>query len=525
MLLPGPPDLRAAVGVGGLVGAGAAALSWPVPIAPSTWAVGGGGGDFPSIVWGLWRVAKHFPGLPSTHVEDIVFPDGASLLVADLPGAWLLAPVTLIAGAAAATNLLQLAHVALAAACAVLLFRDHGASRGGAAVGAVCFALGGVLLTGLHNGNPDVTPLFTIPLAGFASGRATRSWAWALGAGLLIGMAPWFNPYCGVMAGLCALACAPWAKEGLGRLFTAGGTALALGSAYVALVRTSLDAPDSMVLKSAARPLEAGVAWLDGYVIPGLATTPDPWTRHGWYLGLSALALAGWGLWSLRGEARPWLLLGAVGLVLSLGRAFCWDGQAVVLDGSTIWLPGVWLAELPGYRELQISYRFGALVALATGALAARAPLPGRTTWLAVAVVATDLLIVGQGAAMIAAGPLPLDRSCALLQTLPPGPVLDLPGTHEEEWLLSQTCHGNPVGQGINKPFSKTVRATIDRPAGTALSRLADEGYRYVVLHTTIGDRPDQQEGLARFAETGASLGLVVAEADDVTVLDLERLP
>ena len=67
--LDSPAPLHAAL----LVAVALAALGWPAPVQPAAQVIGGGGGDFPSIAWGLWRVSESLPWVP-VWFEDIFAP-------------------------------------------------------------------------------------------------------------------------------------------------------------------------------------------------------------------------------------------------------------------------------------------------------------------------------------------------------------------------------------------------------------------------------------------------------------------
>jgi len=100
--------------------------SWAAFSAGGSAIAGAPGGDFHSIAWGLDRVAQAWPGLPSLRVADISVPRGATLMVADLPEAWLLAPLTLWQGTGLSFHVLQILHPALATALCFGLLRTEG---------------------------------------------------------------------------------------------------------------------------------------------------------------------------------------------------------------------------------------------------------------------------------------------------------------------------------------------------------------------------------------------------------------
>ena len=493
----------------GLTAAALAVLGWPALWQPGTQVLGGGQGDFPSIAWGLWQVAASLPALP-TRFPDLYYPQGATLLVADLPGAILLSPVTALLGPIAAFNVLQAAHPILAAAAGALLCEE----RWGAVVCGVSLGLSQVLLSSLHNGNPDVTPIFWVPLAALASSRIGRGWRWAVLAGLAVGLSAWFNPYVGAMAGIAALVMAPWRSPWS---LLAGSIALAVAGLYAAAVQGTLDASAAMIAKPAldvTRP-SPGAADLAGWLWPAGRTQPDGWSVHAWFPGATVLVLAaaGW-----RAGGRWWLLV-AAGTLLSLGPILqLQPGVAAGTAGTLIALPGRWVQQLPGFSSLHIQYRLAALAVVGLGGLAAAgtARLPARWRWVAAAAVVAELSL--WGAPLVQAGPAPPDTACRLLAPLPPGAVLDLPGEREERRMLAQTCHGRPIAEGLNQPYPGVVRQRLGE-----LSALSSLGFRYIVIHEDVAPQTPPGERLrARtlLAEAQAA-GMVAASAEGVSVIDL----
>lgn len=489
-------------------------MGWPALTSPSAQVLGGGGGDFPSIAWGLWRVSESLPHIP-TWFEDIFSPQGAALLIADLPGAVLLAPLTALAGPVVSFNLLQALHLILAAAAAAALV---GSARGGAAAGAA-LALSPAVLSSVHNGNPDVTPVFWIPLAALCAQRIPSRWGWTVLAGLSVGLSAWFSPYVGVMSALAALVFAPWRSP---RSLVAGAIALGVAGVFALSVQATLEAGAAMVAKP---PLDVripspGAADLGGWVWPAIRAQPDGWSLHAWFPGASILLLAaaGW-----RAGWRWWALV-ALGVVLSLGPVLkLGPEQAAAGGGWLIALPGRWLQQLPLLSALHIQYRFAALAMVGLGVLAAAGieRLPRRAQWLAVGAVFAELCL--WGAPLVAAGPAPAQTSCALLAPLGPGAVLDLPGEREERRMLAQTCHRRPIAEGLNQPYPNVVRQAL-RDGG--LSALPAQGFRFVVFHAQADPMtpPAERAQADALLSDARAAGLIVSEADGVAVADLERL-
>ena len=498
----------------GIAAAAAAVLAILSGVGPGQ-VVGGGQGDFASIAWGLWRAAEALPGLPSVQTDLIFAPRGASLVLADLPEALLLAPLTALLGPVFTFNLLQLAHPALAIATMFLLLRSEGRSAAAAAAGGAMFGLSPVLLTGLHNGNPDVTPLYLLPLVVLAVRQIPTSGRAAILAGVLIGLAPWFNPYVGAMAAVTAAAMAPHKHPA--RLVLAATIALLLAAAYAALVLSSFSAADAMVHKPGgpAAAVPPGVAHLRGFFLPQLEPQADGWSLHGWYLGgvgLIASFFAG-----IR-PRRRYVLLIIAGLILSMGPILQIDTQTALAPGGwRVALPGALLEDLPGLSSLKIRYRFAALIALGLAPLAARGidRLP-RGQGVIAGLVAAELLLLG--APLLESGPRPSEAVCELLAEQPVAPVISLPSGREEVHLLLQTCHGFPIAQGINQPYPRPLRQSVQGKGARTFDALASHGFRYLVLHHELAEDDSSARQLARLQQHAEDQGRVLG-ATEQTVL------
>jgi hypothetical protein len=500
-------------------------------LSPATMVIGGGQGDFASIAWGLWEVARAFPAWPGVRFPDVMFPVGADLMLADLPESYLVAPVTLLFGPVVAYNLLQLLHPALASFTAFLLARDEGVERPAALVSGLAFGFCGVMLSSVHNGNPDVSPLYLIPLGALFSRRCAQSGLWAIAAGVLLGLSPWCNPYVAVMTGLAMLLYAPRPRSGVELMRMIGAAALAAGLAFlfVHLVEDTINGPAAMVRKRTPRPIHAGSAWLRGFLLPEWDHTPDAWTVHSFYVGLSVWLMAGFGLWRARSAGARAAILVGLGLILGLGRTFRWGVGDFTIGAYSLYLPAEWFDHIQGLDALGIRYRFGALAALGASLLAGRALAglagPGRTG-LIIVVVLADLLIAGGGARLLQAGPRKDDGSCEVLAPLESGAVMDLPALVDEQWMLMQTCHGRPIGQAINRGYPGGVAQVLARPAMRSLQGLKAEGFRYVVLHGSHSEEAEELDRIARLTEAAQEVGAIVATGGDrVVVIDLSRLP
>lgn len=521
---PDPPSPRRPLALAARVTAATAALlavaSWPLLLHPATRTLGHTKGDFATISWGLWRVSQ---GRWGPAHADVRFPDGGVIVIADLPEALALAPVTWLAGPVVAFNLLQALHVVLAAGAAAWLAAARGATGAGAAAAGLAFGLMPVMTASTFSGNPEVTPFFLVPLAALAASSLGRRTGAAVAAGLLIGLAAWCNPYVALMAGLAALFAAPWS---LRPRFLLGGLlltaiALGLGGAHVVIMAESLSDPSSMLNKELAPVGFPGPGWARGLAWPDLDLGQTGGAVHCWYLGLSVLAAGLGGLLLQPRRGLRWFLLALLGAALAMGQSLHLGPPPGPHTAGIVAMPGAWLSQLPGLSSMRLVFRFAALGSLGLGLLAAVATdrLPRRLRWLVPAVIAGDLLFFAPGWSWLASEPALETRSCALLADLPPGPVVDLPGTRDGRYLLAQTCHGNPIAQGVHQPWADDVRRALLAPVPVVPERLHALGFRWLVLHPGIqGDRDAQIPTLMR---TAAARGAIAASDGDLFVIDL----
>jgi len=512
---------RVAVGVGLALALLCLVVGWPALQAPTAQALGGGGGDLNGLAWTLWRVTTALPSVP-VHHPGIQWPAGAHLAPVALPQALLAAPVTLTLGPVAAVSLLHGLHIALAGGLTALWAARRGLGLAAATAAGGAFGLSPVLLASVHNGNPDVTPLFWLPLAAVLSGVAADRWRAAIGLGLTLALAPGWSPYVGVMAAIVALVMTPLPRtpSAQARVGLAAGFGVVGMLAWAWFYTGGTAGETALVLKRAATPVAPGSAslrgFLDGAAFGGGA---DGWSVHRWYLGGTAAAGAGLGVWRLGGRALRPLLLVLLGAVLALGPVLQWDGSPVSLGGRHLALPGALWIQVPGLDGLRLVWRYAALASLGVAMLLAHG-VPGLPTWARRAVpllVALDLLFLGGGAADLRTGPVRDDGGCVLLTGREHGPVLALPHDHEERSLLGQTCHGMPVAGSLNRVPGRTVQAAV----ATGPSALRELGFRWLLLDTGA---PGHGGDEARRVGAQAS-DVVVAREGDILLVDLGRLP
>lgn len=457
------------------------AATWPVAVHPSTWSVGASGNDLHPVSWSLHHAAWSLAHLqlPLGHTDRILYPEGAPLVVAAWPQGILLAPLTWTLGAVASFNALQVLNLVLSAALGAWCARRMGAGPPGAALVALATAASPALLATTFNQNPDVTSAWGVPLAAGLAWQASGKRA-AL-AGLAVGVVAWLSPYFGFMAGLAALAMLPWRRSAwLGFAAGVAGPALLL----VAVVSPTLAHGGAthkppgflstpLVRLVDPRPMvQSQPQWAGGQVADGA------------YLGLSLLilALAGRG----RGGVRPrrWGLLAGCTVILALGS------ELLLAPGLStgLPLPDTLLEHLPAVGQLRIACRFTSLAvfALALGAAGAlHTWLPSRRwQWVAVGVVALDLLVLARGLRMVRAAPVPLAESCEAV-SMADGPVAVLPRDPRDAALYLATCHDQPVGEGLKGSASREVRSATHRRPAEVPAALRNVGVQWLVVLET----------------------------------------
>jgi len=491
------------------------AASWPLALHPATRVLGASQNDFYGIAWGLYQVARHLGQghLPPLFFDEMSWPPGATLLVADLPEAILLAPVTLAFGPTVAFNLLQVAHHALAAAAAFACARVVGARPTAALVAAVAFAFSPALVSCTFNQNPDVTAWYLVPVAASLA-LTTRGPLRSTAAGLVAGLAFWCNAYGGLMAALCVLVLHP--RRPLSRLALALTGAVIPGLGYALLAWSTIRATNAGILKGPRQDAFHGIATVPDLVKPPFhVMTQQFWDQslftHGSYLGITVLVLGVYGL--VRARRHAWAVLAGAAVILSLGP--------VVVVTRTIHLPGIWilLDRLPGLDRLLLDHRFTVLAVLALGMGASLAANRHRWAGPVLAVlVGVDLLGWTGGWHLLKSQEPFSDGSCDLVRDLPPGPVIDFPPTHAELWLYAATCHGHVVAEGINNPIPLKLQKALHKAGPHPLPVLETFGYRYLVYH---GEAPRADFG--EFAELAHTAPDCEVSRNDhgVRVLDL----
>jgi hypothetical protein len=494
--------------------AGLVALSWPTAIHPTEWIIGASHNDGNAILWGLDHVARALAdgALPKLHTTALLFPDGGTMLVSNLAEVILLAPVTLSLGAVAAFNVWTLLHHALSAGAAMWCARRHGASRLGATMVATAFSFSPAMAATSFNQNPDVTAWYWLPLAAGLAWKAPHRRT-LVAAGLATGMAIWCNPYGGVMTATAVTLL--MARQRWSRWIWALLPATIIGGLGVVLYHHGATVADSMTEKALRNnPLHGVALWRD--LIdpnPNLLQQDSTWSAAQYanygYLGISLLLVGLTGL--VAQKNRVWLAILSASVLLAVG------------PGAGPLSPVVWLEQWTPLGRLHLGHRYTVLGIFALSMGAALWSRAWRPRWQALMlfIVSVDLLSPVIRFDLYRPSAPFQDGACALLASLEPGAVFDVPGERGEQWLFAASCHQRPIAAGLNRALSKQLRHSLqsavpqDRP-----KLLRAEGFRYLVSHA----RSPRRE-LEHFPElTRLSAHCEVARnRAGVRVFDLDR--
>jgi hypothetical protein len=488
--------------------------------------------DLWNSLWSLWFVQDAVTsGTMPWHTALLGHPDGGVLLVADPINALLALPLIPLVGVAAAYALLATAHVAFSGLAAHGLAREIHGSDGAAYVAGVAYALAPVLLSGLHNGTSECIAGGWAALAVLLLVRAQRRGGVGrvAGAGVALGVCGIASWYYGVAAGLfwlalVALERTPTWKQAALRGLAVAGIALVIAAPAAWLLHQGATAPDNLVGIKDPHELDVvrrtvGAADPRGWFVPGDFRSPDfrEISRYGeafihcHYLGWTLLVAAGI---ALRGRVRslaPWVVAGALGLMLAMGPVVCVDGAAWILDRRlVVGLPWFLVERLPGLSSLSLLYRLALAPSLALAVLAAGAVAhPGRARWtpVLVGVVALELRLLSPVAALPETSDAQVAAPIHWLADAPKGAVMNFPVVGGRRFLYEQTVHGHPLTGGLNfpnGPSSRLVWAAMTRAneqglEGAAYTREVGrvaqrQGVRYLVVHEDANARPDMHD-------------------------------
>ncbi|MSQ01786.1 MAG: hypothetical protein EXR71_07825 [Myxococcales bacterium] len=518
-------------------------VTWPMAIDPTGGLLGHPGNDVWNHVWGFWWVGEELRAGHVPLITDLLrFPGTSKLFFIDTFGALWTLPVQRAFGPVAAYNLACFVGFWLSGFASWLLCRHvcegrFGAGDQPALVGATAFMLGPHLVAQAYNGISETLTAGTFALAIWTFVRLLErptllAGLAAAAAGALCMVS---NAYYGLFAALGAVVltittvAGRWEQvhwRGLPAPIVVGAAiAAALVAPSLWLLSESLEGPSAIVNRDPQfvwrSLISHNITDLVSVFRPGRTYSPDLKAEHGedllivTYVGWVTMALAGFGLWSLRrGRDRwPWLAWTAVFGSLMLGPYLYVGGEYLTISDRRIPLPFlIFFDAFPIFSRISHPFRFVVPVQLGLAVLATLGAR--RLPWVwglrgAGALLAVELLLLSPAPWPIARSPTEIPESTTIMGDDPEaGAVLDLPmGLPNLERAIYnywQIAHARPSPYSLNEPNpevlerSRLARALrvaeagrLDRlppqlpeldlvVSGRALARL---GVRYVVMH------------------------------------------
>ena len=511
----------------------AVVLSWPAAAQLGEAVPGSDRTDTWNSLWSLNLWAEQIgAGLVPWQIERLNFPEGGSLMISDPLGATLVAPLVWLSGpymAFTVLMLLQLLFSALMMHGFVEAFlrwrRGTGTAGPGPWVSGVAFMSAPLLASHIHNGASEAWS------AGWTVLAIWMVWADAvqpslrrtLAVGVALLMASLAHWYGGIVAFIFAGFIVVFGLgERVPRALPRRAAGLFLGlllAGGLAAVTAQVHRADDAIVEIKSEQMvrfttrSTGSADPLTYVIPGEHRSPDfqkisansERFLHGHYLGLVVLGIGVWG-WGRRRRHTGFLLWGGGAcLLLSMGPVLIHSARPVLLLGDlAIPLPFFLLESLPGFDALSLPWKFalGPVITLSVLAGLALDQRGRRATFLALALIALDVLVMAPTAERPRT--VDIDRSSSLegLRAAPAGAVINYPLTPGRAYLAEQLVHQKPIAGMLNRvgnePAARLWRRirtesqqdpdTFHRAVSSTAERL---GIRYVVIHTDPDSEPD----------------------------------
>jgi len=545
------------------------AAVWPHILHLSTRLIGSIDEDLYKAVWGIWSFRHYLleTGRFPYAVDILNYPRGGVFCSLNPLESIAAVPVGELVGTVAACNLVIVFHLLFGAMSAYFLARRMTGSHYGALLAGTLYGFSSLILSGVYEGLVEVyasgwLPLFLLLFLGClgASGRSRR--LSALGAGAALWALLLSNSYYAVVALVAAAFLALFHVQG-----TPLRTRLAVGLLVVAaaglaaspfyyfhgcamrdphcLINVKNERVTGQVY---ANPHYAGsrcdIAGIFFYVKQGAPSQATSAPRLRSHIGMVPLVLALLAAW-FRRSLTIYVWEAFVFILLFSGPFLCVNGEFPTLLGHHIPMPAYLFKYVPVLKMATSFHRFhiGGILFLALGAgtglaflLADAGKVKAR---LATLVLCTYALIY-----YLAYSPLPYPLPALTFE--PPGfyrtlssgrdsyGIIDLPialGGEEihpawkRMYVLYQTEHGKGIvydlkdrmlfslrGNALVKEIMHAERemgpAPPRREYGPAVTELAAQGFRYIVLHTAYYT-PDRLAEVMRFL--GRTLGEPVA--------------
>jgi hypothetical protein len=227
-----------------------------------------------------------------------------------------------------------------------------------------------------------------------------------------------------------------------------------------------------------------------------------------------------------RSELWCLVAIGVLAFACSLGPAALGRGSKTTIAASAMdWTPFSLISQLPGLSLFRAPARFALLVMLVLSVMTAFAArwwqdrwgLAGRIlTAVLIPVALSESLLIG-GSPIGRPQPVSIPPIYRQLATLPPGPVVSLPGYREPQWWWLRanyqyfsTVHWFPVVNGysrVDPPDHGWIMGHMTAfPGVNSANTMRRLGVRYVVLHA---DRyPDGAAEILALARSSADFTL-----------------
>ncbi len=526
----------------------AVVVTWPVALSPTGQLVGHPGNDTWNHVWGYRWVADELAGGEWPGQTDMLaFPDGGTLYFIDTTQAVLSVPLQWVVGPAMAYNMAVLFGLALAAFGSWLLARRVTGDSIAAGLAMVIYGCSPHLLGQAYNGISETVCAGWLPIALWALVRFLDKpdWSRAGVLGVLMAMCMLTSWYYGLFAVIATAVLLswralrqpwiqPWVKSMI-RLTAAAFLGGALVAPLLIMFSSSLDAPDAIVTRDPefveASLLYHNITDIVAFFRPGKTPSPDLLAMYGEelviiiYLGWVGLLLGAAAMLLTRRhrELGPWIWIGLIFFVFSLGPYLNVDGKMLEIDGRRVPLPFLPLFDaLPLFSRISHPFRFVVGVSLSLsiiGAAGLRHLLRnvGSRGRLATVGLLCCVGLVEFSFASPASLPVPTSDASIpeayeeIARDPEPGAVLDLPmavpNLERAVYVWYQSVHRRPVPWGLNDPMpspllKNRLTATLMRMEASRAQTLPPklpeldlvigartlrrQGYRYVVLHERL---------------------------------------
>jgi hypothetical protein len=527
------------------------ALLWPVPIRMGDVLVGHPGNDTWNHVWGYWWVGEALKaGEWPVRADLLAWPDGGSLYFIDSMQAIASWPVQLLFGPVVAYNLVILLQLAFCGFAAWILTWRLTGDWIAAFAALFFFELSPHLLGQAYNGISETVCAGWFPLTLWALLRMMNvpSARNAFLLGLVGGICILTSWYYGLFAALGALVLLIWSGLRQAWLYDWKGIAKGLGLAAATAgsiaigpflaFRSSLSASDALVSRDPAfverSLLNHNITDVAAFFHFTKTPSPDLFRLYGEeliiviYLGWVAILLSFYALYSYRKsrDLSPWLWLGAIFFVFSLGPYLNLGGEYVMSGSKRIPLPFLPLYKaFPVFDRISHPFRFVVGVNLALSIVAAhgfRRLLKERSDRTRICAVFLLCICIWSEYSLGSPARLPVAACDASISSAyseirsdsSEGAVLDLPMTlpnlERAVYVWNQSEHGRPVPWGLNDPMpakllQNRLTATLIQIESTraqilpallpeldlvvASRALVRQGYSHIVVHERLFPR------------------------------------